>query len=98
MEDFGLEDEAQVLFVEQPGRFHLDMGLLMIDNGQVIVNDSEESFKKQFSEEESIPEEIKRRKALEDRAAKDLQEGGVEVIRKPLANEKFNFFKPTKGQ
>jgi hypothetical protein len=37
--DLGLPPE-RVVFVEQPGRFHLDMGILLLGDGIVAVNDS----------------------------------------------------------
>jgi len=33
--------EKSVAFVEQPGRFHLDMGMVVFSNGHVILNNSE---------------------------------------------------------
>ncbi|NES84836.1 MAG: hypothetical protein F6K10_27390 [Moorea sp. SIO2B7] len=100
-EDFGLETIAQVICVEQPGQFHLDMGMLFIGNGVVIVNDSSEAMKDAIKIAEMVPclttekmaAKLKLKWELENEAVKDLEEAGIQVIREKLENEMFyNFF------
>ncbi len=38
-DDFGV-DPAQVIGVEQPGEFHLDMRMMLLPGGQVVLNDA----------------------------------------------------------
>jgi hypothetical protein len=42
-DDLGLP-VASVVFVEQPGQFHLDMGLVILGQGHVILNDSSQTY------------------------------------------------------
>jgi|GEM_PF-5047114 len=100
-EDFGLETIEQVICVEQPGQFHLDMGMLFIGNGVVILNDSSEELKDAIEMAEMVPclttqkmaAKLKLQFGLEEVAAKDLQAAGMEVIRKKLEKEMiYNFF------
>lgn len=100
-EDFGLESIEQVICVEQPGQFHLDMGMLFIGNGVVVVNDSSEAFKEAMEMAEMVPclttekmaAKLKLQYELEEQAAKDLEAAGIEVKREKLENEVlYNFF------
>ncbi|MEO0867714.1 MAG: hypothetical protein AAFY17_04540 [Cyanobacteria bacterium J06642_11] len=100
-EDFGLDRIEQVIAVEQPGKFHLDMGLLFLGQGQVIVNDSKAALKDALEMAELVPSETMEKMAtkltlqcsLEDDAAQDLQAAGLEVRREKLENNGFyNFF------
>ena len=100
-EDFGLESIDQVICVEQPGKFHLDMGMLFIGNGVIIVNDSTEALKDSIEMAEMVPCEttekmatkLKLQYALEEEAVQDLKEAGFEVIREKLESDTiYNFF------
>lgn len=100
-EDFGLGTIHQVVAVEQPGKFHLDMGMLFIGQGTVILNDSSEALQDATEMAELVPCETTLQKAvklklqcsLEDDAARDLQVGGLQVQRKSLEKDFFyNFF------
>ncbi len=100
-EDFGLETIQQVICVEQPGQFHLDMGMLFIGNGVVIVNNSSEDLKDAIEMSEMVPcmttqtmaAKLKLQFELEEAAAKDLEEAGIKVIRKKLEKDmSYNFF------
>ncbi|MDJ0579190.1 hypothetical protein [Crocosphaera sp.] len=100
-EDFGLEGIQQVICVEQPGQFHLDMGMLFIGNGVVIVNDSRESLKDAMEMAEIAPclttekmaAKLKLQCQLEKEATKDLETAGLEVRRDKLENNLlYNFF------
>ncbi len=100
-EDFGLERIEQVICVEQPGQFHLDMGMLFIGNGVVIVNDSRESLKDAMEMVEIAPclttekmaAKLKLQCQLEQKATKDLETSGLEVRREKLENNLlYNFF------
>ena len=100
-EDFGLESIEQVICVEQPGQFHLDMGILFIGNGIVIVNDSSKELKDAVEMAEMAPclttekmaAKLNLQWELEEEAAKDLASAGMEVRREKLENEVFyNFF------
>lgn len=100
-EDFGLESIEQVICVEQPGQFHLDMGMLFIGNGVVIVNDSSEALKDVIEMAEMVPclttekmaAKLKLQYELEEEAAKDLEAAGIEVKREKLENDVlYNFF------
>lgn len=101
-EDFGLENIEQVVCVEQPGKFHLDMGMLFIGNGVVILNNSSTALKDAVEMAELVPCDTTEQKAaklklqhsLEEDAAKDLQAAGLEVRRKALESEilLYNFF------
>ncbi len=99
-EDFGLATIEQVICVEQPGQFHLDMGMLFIGNGVVIVNDSHEALQEAMEMAEMVPclttekmaAKLKLQYELESEAAKDLQAAGIEVRREKLANDvHYNF-------
>ncbi|NEQ66723.1 MAG: hypothetical protein F6K21_14690 [Symploca sp. SIO2D2] len=100
-EDFGLATIEQVICVEQPGQFHLDMGMLCIGNGIVIVNDSSEELKDAIEMVEMVPCLTTEKMAaklhlqfeLEEEAAKDLEEAGIKVIRRKLEKYMmYNFF------
>ncbi len=100
-EDFGLESIEQVICVEQPGQFHLDMGMLFIGNGVVIVNDSSEALQDAIEMAELVPclttekmaAKLKLQYELEEEAAKDLEAAGIEVKREKLENDVlYNFF------
>ena len=99
-EDFGL-DMTQIIAVEQPGQFHLDMGLLFIGDGVVILNDSQAALEnaKEMAElapcttTESMAEKMQLQCALETTAAQDLQAAGLTVIRHNLESSgMYNFF------
>ncbi len=100
-EDFGLESIEQVICVEQPGKFHLDMGMLFIGNGVVIVNESSKLVKDALEMAEIAPclttekmaARLKLQYELEEEAAKDLEAAGLEVRRENLENNVlYNFF------
>ncbi|MEM9150544.1 MAG: hypothetical protein AAGB19_08830, partial [Cyanobacteria bacterium P01_F01_bin.3] len=100
-EDFGLDTLEQVVCVEQPGNFHLDMGLLFLGNGIIVLNDSSAALKDAIEIAELTPcttteqkaAKLKLRHSLEEDASKDLQLAGLKVIRKTLENDVFyNFF------
>ena len=100
-EDFGLESISQVICVEQPGQFHLDMGMLFMGNGVVIVNDSREILQDALEMAEIAPclttekmaARLKLQYELEEQAVKDLEAAGLEVRRETLANNVlYNFF------
>ncbi|NEP76242.1 hypothetical protein, partial [Okeania sp. SIO2G5] len=98
--DFGL-DLNQVIAVEQPGQFHLDMGLLFIGNGVVILNDSQVALAnaKEIAElapcttTEVMAEKMQLQCDLETVAAQDLEAAGLTVIRKSMESSgMYNFF------
>ncbi|MEA5465397.1 hypothetical protein [Leptothoe sp. PORK10 BA2] len=100
-EDFGLDTIAQVVCVEQPGQFHLDMGMLFVGHGVVILNDSSEALQNAIEIAEMVPCQTTERMAaklqlqcnLENDAAQDLTAAGLKVRREKLENEVFyNFF------
>lgn len=100
-EDFGLECIEQVICVEQPGQFHLDMGLLFIGNGVVILNQSSQVLQDAIEMAEMVPclttkqmaAKLTLQSELEEAAAKDLKASGLEVRREKLENEiQYNFF------
>ena len=100
-EDFGLETLTQVICVEQPGQFHLDMGLLFWGNGVVVVNNSSEALQDAIEMAELVPCLTTQKMAakltlqcrLESAAAQDLEDAGLTVIREKLENEtNYNFF------
>lgn len=100
-EDFGLNTLDQVVCVEQPGNFHLDMELLFLGDGVVVLNDSSAALKDAIEMAELAPcntteqkaEKLKLRHSLEEEAQRDLQLAGLRVIRKTLENDIFyNFF------
>ncbi len=91
-EDSGLESIEQLICVQQPGQFHLDLGMLFIGNGVVIVNDSRESLKDAMEMAEIAPclttekmaAKLKLQCQLEEEATKDLETAGLEVMREKL--------------
>ena len=98
--DFSL-DVIQVITVEQPGQFHLDMGLLFIGDGVVILNDSQVALEnaKEMAElapcttTEVMAEKMQLQCDLETVAAQDLETAGLTVIRKSLESSgMYNFF------
>jgi hypothetical protein len=100
-EDFGLDTIEQVICVEQPGKFHLDMGILFIGHGVVILNDSSAALKDAIEMAELVPcmtteqkaAKLKLQCSLEEDAAKDLRAAGLEVRRERLESDVFyNFF------
>ncbi len=100
-EDFGLEGIDRILAVEQPGQFHLDMGLLFLGNGVVVVNDSSEALKDAIECAELVPcmttetmaSQCKLQYELEMAAAQDMEKAGLEVRRAKLAEKThYNFF------
>lgn len=100
-EDFGLAAPTQVVMVEQPGQFHLDLALLFIGQGVVVLNDSSAALADAVEMAELVPcmttetaaARLGLQHALEEAAAKDLQSAGLSVIRQALAdNVMFNFF------
>ncbi|HAC65548.1 MAG TPA: hypothetical protein DCF68_18955 [Cyanothece sp. UBA12306] len=100
-EDFGLESIEQVICIEQPGQFHLDMGMLFIGNGVVIVNDSSAMLKDAIEMAEIVPclttqkmaAKLKLQYQLEEEATKDLKAAGIEVRREKLEQDVlYNFF------
>ncbi len=100
-EDFGLDNIEQVVCVEQPGKFHLDMGMLFLGHGVVVLNDSHVALQDAIEMAELVPCTTTEQKAaklelqcsLEEDAAKDLHAAGLEVRRKSLERDMFyNFF------
>ena len=100
-EDFGLDTIDQVICVEQPGQFHLDMGMLFIGNGVVILNDSSDDLQDAIEMAQMVPclttekmaAKLKLQSELEEAAAKDLEEAGIKVIREKLEKDMmYNFF------
>ncbi|MEM8612789.1 MAG: hypothetical protein AAGF93_12290 [Cyanobacteria bacterium P01_H01_bin.105] len=101
-EDFGLDSIEQVVCVEQPGQFHLDMGMLFIGHGIVIINDSSRALKDAVEMAEMVPcvttkkmaAKLQLRFSLEEDAVKDLESAGIEVRREKLASDVlfYNFF------
>lgn len=100
-EDFGLDSISQVIAVEQPGQFHLDMGLLFVGHGVVIVNDSGEALKDAVEMAELVPcmttntmaAKLTLQYGLEETAAQDLMAAGLVVRREQLAQDTlYNFF------
>ncbi|MBE9101202.1 hypothetical protein IQ267_17325 [filamentous cyanobacterium LEGE 07170] len=100
-EDFGLATCDQIICVEQPGQFHLDLGLLFIGKGVVVLNDSRVALQDAIEMVEAVPclttkaaaAKLRLQHELEEDAAKDLQAAGINVIRKKLEESAtFNFF------
>lgn len=100
-EDFGLDSIERVICVEQPGKFHLDMGLLFVGDGQVIVNDSNLALKDAMEMVELVPSlttqamaaKLQLQCSLEADAVADLQAADFIVRREKLENDVFyNFF------
>lgn len=100
-EDFGLSHIDQVICVEQPGQFHLDMGMLFLGNGVVIVNDSNEALKDAVEMADLVPCMTTKTMAakltlqceLETSAVSDLKAAELTVLRETLENGvSYNFF------
>ena len=100
-EDFGLETLDQVISVEQPGQFHLDMGLLFLCDGVVVLNDSYQALQDALEMAELAPcqttedlaVKLTLQSKLETIAAQDLAAAGLTVIRQSLErNMMYNFF------
>ncbi|AFY37484.1 hypothetical protein Lepto7376_1116 [[Leptolyngbya] sp. PCC 7376] len=99
-EEFKLESAAQIIPVEQPGQFHIDMGILFLGQGIVVVNDSEEALKNALEMVELAPCTTTETMAtltqlqhtLENSAVEDLRRAGLEVKRENLANGVFYNF------
>lgn len=100
-EDFGLAAIDQVIGVEQPGQFHLDLAILFMGHGVVVLNDSSITCKDALEMAEAVPclttktaaAKLTLQHALEEEAASDLQAAGIKVIRQKLEdNVAFNFF------
>ncbi|MEM1368296.1 MAG: hypothetical protein AAGG02_09810 [Cyanobacteria bacterium P01_H01_bin.15] len=91
---FQLEDPAQIIEVEQPGQFHLDMGLLFLGQGRVVVNDSTVALlnAKEMAElapcttTETMASLLQIQHTLEAIAVVDLEAAGLQVMRENLAN------------
>ena len=99
-EDFGL-DANQIISVEQPGKFHLDMGLLFLGHGVVIVNNSQAALKAAIEMAAMVPcmttetmaAKLQLQTVLEEAAASDLIAAGLKVRREKLENDvQYNFF------
>lgn len=94
VQDFQLNNPEQIIFVEQPGQFHLDMGMLFLGHGTVVVNDSEENAKNAREIAQLVPSNAAETMAnllelqakLEAIAVQDLEAAGLEVKRQNLAN------------
>ena len=100
-EDFGLERIDQIVCVEQPGQFHLDMGMLFLGNGIVVVNDSREALKDAVEMVQMVPclttekmaAKLQLQCSLEQDAANDLAAAGLTVRRNKLESDvSYNFF------
>ena len=100
-EDFGLDHIKQVICVEQPGQFHLDMGLLFIGQGVVIVNDSNKARNDAMEMADMVPclttkqmaAKLQLQCSLEEDAVNDLKAAGLEVRRDNLESDVlYNFF------
>jgi hypothetical protein len=100
-EDFGLDTIDQIICVEQPGQFHLDLAILFIGHGVVVLNDSSIACKDALEMAEAVPclttktaaAKLTLQHELEEEAASDLQAAGIKIIRQKLEdNVAFNFF------
>ena len=100
-EDFGLETVEQIVCVEQPGQFHLDMGILFLGSGIVVVNDSHEALKDAIEMAQIAPcvttekmaAKLQLQCSLEQDAVADLEAAGLDVKRKKLERDvMYNFF------
>ena len=100
-EDFGLSNLDQIISVEQPGQFHLDMGMMFLGKGIVVVNDSQKALKDAIEMAEMVPcmttetmaAKLQLQYELEEASAIDLKEAGLKVLREPLKDEvSYNFF------
>ncbi|MEV6714743.1 hypothetical protein AB0M48_22230 [Lentzea sp. NPDC051208] len=99
-EDLGIPVQ-RVIPVEQPGKFHLDMGLLFVGKGVVLLNDSGAQLAEAETRLATYPNDATRRHAaklrlqcgLETLAARDLAAGGLTVHRHKLESDSlYNFF------
>lgn len=99
-EDLGIAVQ-RVIPVEQPGKFHLDMGLLFVGDGVVLLNDSRAQLEEAETRLTTFPNDASRRHAaklrlqcgLEALAAQDLAAGGLTVHRHKLeSGSVYNFF------
>ncbi len=98
--EFRLNSPEQIIEVEQPGQFHLDMGVLFLGKGLVVVNDSSEALKNAqemaelapCSTTETMSALLELQHNLEAIAVSDLQRAGLEVLRENLANGVFYNF------
>jgi len=94
-DDFGLNLD-QIIGVEQPGTFHLDMGLLFLGSGQVLVNDSTQALadaRAARQPDRQLTALLTLRCGLEHLAQQDLAVAGLNVERRKLENgTDFNFF------
>ena len=96
-ETFKLESAAQIIPVEQPGQFHIDMGILFLGKGFVIVNDCTEALQnaKEMAElapcttTETMAALLELQYHLENQAAEDLQTAGLTIRRETLSNGVF---------
>ncbi|MFM7449385.1 MAG: hypothetical protein ACKO24_12405 [Leptolyngbyaceae cyanobacterium] len=100
-EDFGLAAIDQIICVEQPGQFHLDLAILFIGSGVVVLNDSRGALKDAMEMVEAVPclttkttaAKLMLQHELEEEAERDLQAAGIKVLRDKLEdNVTFNFF------
>lgn len=100
-EDFGLDSIEQVIGVEQPGQFHLDMGMLFVGQGVVIVNDSSSALNDAIEMADMVPclttkqmaAKLQLKFSLENDAVNDLEAAGLEVRRENLESDVlYNFF------
>jgi hypothetical protein len=99
-EDFGLVPD-QVILVEQPGKFHLDMGLLFLGNGLVVVNNSSDELaaaqarllRFDTPSNRKLIARLVLQCGLENLAAQDLGAAGLKVLRQALeSGENCNYF------
>ncbi|OKH18711.1 hypothetical protein [[Limnothrix rosea] IAM M-220] len=100
VEEFRLSSPEQIVYVEQPGQFHLDMGMLFLGKGIVVVNDSAEALNNAqematlapCSTTETMAALLELQDHLEAIAAKDLHQAGLTVKRENLVNGVFYNF------
>ncbi|MEU4765884.1 hypothetical protein AB0H12_21755 [Actinosynnema sp. NPDC023794] len=97
-EDFGLET-GQVVPVEQPGKFHLDMGLMFVGQGRVVLNDCRAELEAargavaDGGTDTELVAKLELRSGLEALARADLERAGLEVRQVTLeAGWAHNFF------
>lgn len=84
--DLGLPTADRVFLVEQPGAFHIDMGMLLLGDGKVVVNDAVLAYEmaptlklyRGNEEKAYITQEF------ENAAAADLERQGLTVVRAAL--------------
>jgi hypothetical protein len=87
-QDFGVAVD-QIVPVEQPGEFHIDMGILFVGNGVVFVNDSAAKFGETAFHRRGEPTgppkgQLRAKdlaKRLEDQAADDVAAAHLNVVR-----------------